>query len=107
MPDFEYLNGELFRAAMTEGAGNPLVNSYLDSVLRFSGSESGSQAFRVGERYRTTEAEILYDFTPPVSWIPEERGLKLVRETCDQMEKRVTALRREATGAARAGANED
>jgi carboxylate-amine ligase len=107
VPDFGYLDRELFRAAVAGGTESPAVNYYLDSVLRFSGAESGFGAFRVGERYRTTEAGILHDLASPVSWISEERGLELVREACDELEKQVTSLRREAAEAAKAGASGD
>ena len=111
VPGFEYLNGELFHAAITEGTESPEVVSYLDSVLRFSSAdaESGFEALKSGGRYRTTEAGILRDFASPVSSISEERGLELVCEACDELEKQVRSLRRgsEATEAARAGANGD
>jgi hypothetical protein len=107
VPDFRYLNGELFRAAMTVGTESPAVNSYLDSVLRFSGAEPGFEALRAGGSYRTTEAGLLYDFASPVSWISVERGLELVREACNELEDQITSLRREAAEAAKAGANGD
>jgi hypothetical protein len=105
VPGFEYLNGELFRAAMTGGTESPAVHSYLDSVLRFSGAELGFEALRDDGRYRTTEAGLLDDFASPVSWISVERGLELVRDACDELEDQITSLRREAAEAAKAGAN--
>ena len=107
VPSFGYLDGELFRAAVTGGTESPAVNSYLDSVLRFSGAGSGFGAFWLGERYRTTEARILRDLASPVSWISVEKGLELVCEACDELEKQVTSLQREAAEAAKAGANGD
>lgn len=107
VPGFGYMTGELYRAALTGGTESPVVNSYLDSVLRFSGAESGFGAFRVCEHYRTTEADILHDLASPVSWISVEKGLELVREACDELEKQVTSLRREAAEAAKAGAGGD
>jgi carboxylate-amine ligase len=107
VPSFEHLDDKLFRAAVTGGTESPAVHSYLDSVLRFSGAESGFGAFKVGERYRTTEAEILHDLASPVSWISAEKGLELVRAACDGLEKQVTSLRREAAQAAKAGASGD
>src|SRR5918997_5538892 len=104
---FGYLDGDLFRAAVTGGTESPAVNSYLDSVLRFSGAESDFGAFQVGERYRTTEARILRDLASPVSWISVEKGLELVCEACDELEKQVTSLQREAAEAAKAGASGD
>jgi carboxylate-amine ligase len=107
VPGFGYLNGELFRAAMTVGTESPAVNSYLHSVLRFSGAELGFEALRTGGSYRTTEAGLLYDFASPISWIPVERGLELVHGACDELEKQVASLRREAAEAAKAGASGD
>ena len=111
VPGFGYLNGELFRAAMIEGTGSPEIISYLDSVLGFSAAdaESSFEAFRVGGGYRTTEARLLQTFDFPGSSIPDEEGLRLVREACDELERQVMMLRREsgATKAARAGADGD
>jgi gamma-glutamyl:cysteine ligase YbdK (ATP-grasp superfamily) len=107
VPSFGYLDGDLFRAAVTGGTESPAVNSYLDSVLRFSGANSSFGAFQVGERYRTTEAKILHDMAPPVSWSSAEKGLELVREACDELEKQVTSLRGEAAEAAKAGTSGD
>lgn len=110
VPDFGYLNGELFRTAVTEGAESPEVVSYLDSVLRFanaSGQETGFEVLREGGRYLTTEAGLLQSFGSPASRISKERGLELVREACDELEKWITSLRRKTTEAARAGADGD
>ncbi len=115
VPDFGYLNGELFRAAVTEGVESPEVVAYLDSVLRFaggnvlsaSGEETGFEGLRDGRFYRTTEAGILRGFPSPVSRISPERGLELVREACSEFEKQVTSPRRGAAKATRAGANGD
>jgi hypothetical protein len=112
VPDFEYLNGELFHAALIEGTERSEVVSYLDSVLRFSSVDAESGGFeglRSCGRYRTTEDEILRGFASPVSSISEERGLELVREACDELEKQIVSLRRgsKATQAARARANGD
>ena len=110
VPDFEYLNGKLFRAAVTEGVESPKVVSYLDSVLRFakpSGQETGFEVSREGGRYRTTEAEILQSFGSPASRVSEERGLELVRGACDDLEEWVTSLRRGTGEATRAGADGD
>jgi hypothetical protein len=117
VPGFDYLNGHLFRAAMTEGIESPEVISYLDSILEFSsatteppGEEPGFKDLRnVAGHYRSTETEILQSFASPVSCISEERGLELVREACKELEKQVRSLRHgsEVTKAARAGANGD
>ena len=109
VPDFEYLNGNLFRAAMTEGAGSPEVASYLDSLLRFAnpGVETGFEGLGGDGLYRTTEDEILQSFGSQVSRVSGERGLGLVREACSRLEKWVTSFRRGAAEATRAGANGD
>lgn len=99
VPGFEYLSRDLFRAAMTGGAQSPKVVSYLDSVLRFAsggaklGDETGFEGLKVAGRYRTTEVEILCGFPPEASGrLPEERGLELVREACDELEEQVASL---------------
>jgi len=109
VPDFEYLNGKLLRAAVTEGVESPEVISYLDSLLRFasSGRENDFEGLRKVGVYRTTEGEILQGFGSPVSLIGKEKGLGLVREACNELEKQVTSLRREAAEATRAGASGD
>jgi len=115
IPDFEYLSGELFRAALTEGVDSPKVASYLDSILQFANAgaetdeEIGFEGLKAAGRYRTTEADILQDFATPVTCISEERGLKLVCEACDELERQVALLRShcEAIEATKVGANGD
>jgi hypothetical protein len=103
VPSFDYLNGHLFRAAMTEGIESPEVVSYLDSILEFSstvvespGEEPGFEGLKAAGRYRTTETEILQRFDSPVSCISDERGLELVREACNELEEQVTSFRHES-----------
>jgi hypothetical protein len=55
--------------------------------------ENGFEALKTAGHYKTMEAEILRDFTSPVSWISEERGLELVREACNKLEIQVAAFR--------------
>lgn len=112
VPGFEYLSGDLFRAAMTGGTESPKVTSYLDSVLRFAsagaeaGEETGFEGLKVAGRYRTTEAEVLRSFPPEASGLlSEEGGLELVREACDEFERQVASLHRKPTEAAKARAN--
>ncbi|HEX2097717.1 MAG TPA: glutamate-cysteine ligase family protein [Rubrobacteraceae bacterium] len=100
VPGFDYLNRDLFRAAMTGGAENKEVASYLDSILGFAragrgnAEEDGFETLKVAGRYQTTEAEILQSFAPPASGLlSNERGLELVREACDELEKQVASLR--------------
>jgi carboxylate-amine ligase len=100
VPGFDYLNRDLFRAAMTGGAENKEVASYLDSILGFAragrgnAEEDGFETLKVADRYQTTEAEILQSFAPPASGrLSDERGLELVREACDELEKQVASLR--------------
>ncbi len=99
VPGFEYLNGELFRAAMTTGTESEKIVSYLDSVLEFASAdeETGFEGLKADGRYRTTEAAILRSFPPEASGrLSEEKGLELVREACDEVEKQVAALRLKA-----------
>jgi carboxylate-amine ligase len=112
VPSFEYLSGDLFRAAMTGGAESPKVASYLDSVLSFAsvdakaGEGTGFEALKAAGRYRTTEAEVLRSFPPEASGrLSEERGLGLVRQACDELEKQVASLHRKPTEAAKARIN--
>ena len=112
VPDFGYLNGDLFRAAVTEGIESKEIVSYLDSVFQFSraSGEPGFEPLKTAGHYKTMEAEILRDFTSPVSWISEERGLELVREACDKLEKQVAAFRarrESATEVANTGVDKD
>jgi carboxylate-amine ligase len=100
VPAFDYLNGDLFRAASTEGVESGEVVSYLDSILEFARAgcetaepeEVGFEGLKVAGRYRTTEADILQSFTLPVSRISEEEGLELVRRACDELEEQVVSL---------------
>jgi carboxylate-amine ligase len=110
VPGFKYLSGDLFRAALTKGIASPEVVSYLDSVVDFAragqeAAESGFEALKTAGRYRNTEADLLRDFPAPTPELPEEQGLRLVLEACDELEEQVASLHhRKAT---KAGANED
>ncbi|NEQ22830.1 MAG: glutamate--cysteine ligase, partial [Microcoleus sp. SIO2G3] len=44
VPDFEYLNGELLYAAVSEGIMSSKVTTYLDSVLEFAVQDNGEGA---------------------------------------------------------------
>ena len=99
VPDFEYLNGELLYAAVTEGIKNMAVKEYLDSILEFScqnDSEVSSclSQFKttLGE-YTTTEAELLSEFSTPTGTISQSDGLALVRHCCDRLEREVETLK--------------
>jgi carboxylate-amine ligase len=100
VPAFDYLNGDLFRAASTGGVESKEVVSYLDSILEFARAgwetaepeETGFEGLKVAGRYRTTEADILQGFASPVSQISEEEGLELVRRACDELEEQVKSL---------------
>jgi carboxylate-amine ligase len=101
VPGFEYLSGALYRAAITGGVQSSEVISYLDSVMRFASAgeedceEPRFEGLKAADRYRTVEAEILQRFPPPASGrLSDERGLELVREACDELEKQVTSLYR-------------
>jgi len=98
VPCFEYLSGELFRAAVTRGLGSPEVVFYLDSVVRFAATGAGQaeegslEALTTSGSYRTTEAEILKRLPSPASPLLREEGLRLVREACDELEEQVAPL---------------
>ena len=96
VPGFAYLSGRLFYAAATKGVENPEVSAYLDSVFDFAepeGWESGYlEALRTPEgSYRTTEAGIL-SALPRVVHLSTDEGLRLVRESCDELEEQVSSL---------------
>lgn len=108
VPGFDYLNWDLFRAALTEGVQSEEIVVYLDSVLEFAHQEtekSSLEVFKPDGRYWTTEARLLERFAPEEPDLPKERGLRLVREACDELEDQVAALRHEK--ATKAGANGD
>ena len=98
VPSFEYLSGDLFRAAVTQGLESSEIVSYLDSVVRFAATgaghaeESGLEALTTSGSYRTTEAEILKSLPSPVSPLLQEEGLRIVREACNELEEQVASL---------------
>ncbi len=98
VPDFEYLNGELLYAAVTEGVKSSEVTAYLDSLLEFAVLEGGEGSDYLAKlrsdlgEYQTTEAKILQKFTPSGVELSKEEGLRLVRECCDKLEKQVSSL---------------
>jgi hypothetical protein len=108
VPGFDYLSRDLFRAALTDGIESPEVVSYLDSILDFAraddtGAKSGFESLKTAGRYRSLEAEILHRFASPTPELPEERGLRLVLEACNELEEQVASLRHRKT--TKAGAN--
>jgi carboxylate-amine ligase len=98
VPGFEYLGGSLFFAAATEGVENPEVSAYLDSVFEFAESEGRESGYLAALKtpaglYRTTEAGIL-SALPQIIHLSTDEGLRLVREACDELEEKVSSLRR-------------
>ncbi|MEQ8756048.1 MAG: glutamate-cysteine ligase family protein [Coleofasciculus sp. G1-WW12-02] len=98
VPDFDYLNGELLFAAVTEGVKSSKVTAYLDSILEFA-IQDGSEGINYLEKlksdwgeYQTTEAEILQQFAPAGAQLEKEEGLRLVREACDELEAQVASF---------------
>jgi hypothetical protein len=96
VPDFCRLGGELLYAAVTGGADDETVSSYLDSILEFAGVEDERLAVLLDYRrttgnYPTTEASILETYDGHLS---EDEGLRLVLEACDEMEAQVSHLSR-------------
>jgi len=74
--------------------GSPKVSAYLDSIMRFATLEgTGSEYLsRLEAPYKTTEAEILARY--PRNTISRDEGLRLVRESCDELEEQVSSLHR-------------
>jgi gamma-glutamyl:cysteine ligase YbdK (ATP-grasp superfamily) len=100
VPDFKYLNGELFYQAVTEGIESQDIQSYLDSILEFATFDGRPTLARFKEQlgnYRTTEAELLEQFTPATEELSREEGLKVVRYCCDQFEAQVQNLDQQTT----------
>jgi carboxylate-amine ligase len=98
VPDFELLNGELLYRAVTGGASDEAVVAYLDSILDLVGDEerlAGLRQHRCATgAYPTTEARILADYNLADGYLPEEEGLRLVLETCDELNAQVSRLSR-------------
>jgi carboxylate-amine ligase len=101
VPAFDYLNGDLFRAAATQGVESEDIVCYLDAILEFARADKKEtteprevefEGLEIAGRYQTTEAEILRGITSPVSRISEEEGLELVRKACDELEEQVASL---------------
>jgi carboxylate-amine ligase len=100
VPGFTYLGDRLSYAATTGGVKSPEVSDYLDSVLEFAGSDNPQFERIAGLRftegsYRTTEAEILSKL-PHALYLPVDEGLRLVRESCDELEEQAPLLRQKA-----------
>lgn len=99
IPRFAYLGEDLLHAAMTGGVRSPEVLAYLDSVVEFAapyGGERLEELRRVRREtggYPTTEAEVEREYAPGEKNIPEDEGLRLVRDACDELEARVGRLR--------------
>ncbi|MFN6486515.1 MULTISPECIES: glutamate-cysteine ligase family protein [unclassified Nostoc] len=98
VPDFEYLLGELLYASATEGIKNPKVRAYVDSILQFASAVDGegtnflAKLSRNLDRYQTTEASILQEFTPTTTQLSLDAGLRLVRSSCDKLEAIVSSI---------------
>jgi carboxylate-amine ligase len=98
VPAFEYLNRDLLYAAATKGVKSPAIAAYLDSILKFAVQDGGEGApylsklrTNLGE-YQTTEAKLLQEFTPSSAQLSQSEGLRLVRESCNQLEEQVSSL---------------
>jgi gamma-glutamyl:cysteine ligase YbdK (ATP-grasp superfamily) len=94
VPGFEYLGKSLFYAAATIGAEGPEVAAYLDSIVGFAAPEGTGSGYLagLGAPYRTTEDEILARC--PRNILSRDEGLRLVRESCDELEEQVSSLHR-------------
>lgn len=97
VPEFNYLDGDLLYAAVTEGVKSSQVKAYLDSLLAFVIPDGGEGSHyleklrsSLGE-YQTTEAQ-LQQFQPPTGEISTDEGLQLVLQCCDKLEKQVSSL---------------
>ena len=98
VPGFEYLGKSLFYATATVGMETPEVSAYLDSIVEFATPEGTGLHYLsgLGAPYNTTEAEILAQC--PRNIISKDEGLRLIRESCNELEEQVASLRRKLTG---------
>jgi carboxylate-amine ligase len=94
VPGFDYLGKSLFYAAATIGAEGPEVAAYLDSIVGFAAPEgTGSEYLSSLEPpYKTTEDEILARC--PRNILSKDEGLRLVRNSCDELEEQISFLHR-------------
>jgi gamma-glutamyl:cysteine ligase YbdK (ATP-grasp superfamily) len=94
VPDFDRLNGELLYAAVTAGANDEAVATYLDSILDLAGENERLAELRRSRLaagvYPTTEASILENYDG--GHLSEAEGLRLVLEACDDLEAQVSRL---------------
>lgn len=98
VPDFQHLNRHLSYCALTEGVEHPDLAHYLDSIFDFvkpcgeMWDEHLSRLKLPSGCYKTTEMEILRGFPSLPIDLPEDAGLKLVREVCGKQEEQVARL---------------
>jgi hypothetical protein len=112
VPGFGCLSRDLFDAAMIGGGESPHIIAYLDSILEFAyvGQEPSGvgsvEALRTAGSYRSTETEILRRYPPSSSRrLSYKRGLELVCEACDELEKQVASRRHREAMKARMNGN--
>ena len=96
VPDFGLLSGKLLRAAVTGGANDESVATYLDSVLDLAGENERLAELRRHRSttgfYPTTEAGILEDYDAGDGHLSKDEGLRLVLEACDELEAQVSRV---------------
>jgi len=99
VPGFGHLSSTLLHHAVAGDVDDPEISNYLDSILEFAGKDGRLAALRRHRRstgvYPTTEAVILERYGSGVGSVSEEDGLRLVLETCDELETQVFDLHRE------------
>ena len=101
VPEFNYLDGDLLYATVTEGVKSTLVKDYLDSLLEFVIPDNGEGSQYLAKlrsslgEYQTTEAE-LQQFQPPTGELSKDEGLQLVLHCCDKLEEQVNLLTNQA-----------
>jgi carboxylate-amine ligase len=96
VPEFAYLGGSLSYTAATGGVEITEVSAYLDSIFEFAAPGGAEPNVLSGLRYpdgyyKITEMEILAAF-PTVFPLPADEGLRLVCESCNELEKQVSFL---------------
>ena len=97
VPDFEALNGPLLFAAVTRGLDEPSVKAYADSVRSLAAEAAAGPPWVRGlvprpDAFTTTEARLLRGYYPSGERLSQSRGLELVRDCCDLLERQVEEL---------------
>ena len=105
VPDFSILTNKLLASAVGDGVEDPVVVSYVDSLVKFAsvypGTEEAIEPLRRAGGYGTTEADVLHAFPPGTTHLSRDEGLRLVQDSCRKLREQTSKLRRERSEALR------